>query len=162
MLPTRWKQFQASCSGNKCLSNKTVSLPLPPTQILEVAHVSQATPGNGINSFLSDQPGLIHFQADTVWQTWEFLPPKRSLSPFCRAGGFPDFSQTPGSGSGCVTWVSSAWSQESAPACHLRGREGQHPPGSSCFSLQAPLQFFLGFLSFFFASTDASIYQLSG
>lgn len=89
MLPTHWKQFQASCSGNKCLSNKAVSLPLPPTQMLEVARVSQATPGNGINSFLSDQPGLIHFQADTVWQTWEFLPPKKVPQSFLQSWGIP-------------------------------------------------------------------------
>ena len=31
VLPTHWKHFQASFSGNKCLGNKIVFLPLPPT-----------------------------------------------------------------------------------------------------------------------------------
>lgn len=31
VLPTHWKCFQASCSGNRCLGNKTVFLPPPPT-----------------------------------------------------------------------------------------------------------------------------------
>lgn len=31
VLPTYWKCFQTSCSENKCLGNKTVFLPLPPT-----------------------------------------------------------------------------------------------------------------------------------